>query len=212
MKKYLWLPMILAVRALWHWLSRSSPEGRRRSRRRDGRPRSRRLRPRSRRLRPRCRSRRLRLWFRRRFGYGIGFGFYGGYLYDPFWYGPGYGYYFANGRDRRPGRDGRRANGAHAGSRGGAAERPDQGAAPRCQCPRLVRWQSDHPHRHRGRIYHTPDLTAGSTPTYRIRAAWTVNGKEVVQEQVVPVAPGRGSVADFTRPYSEALPPPPGKE
>jgi uncharacterized protein (TIGR03000 family) len=59
------------------------------------------------------------------------------------------------------------------------------------------------------RIYHTPDLAAGATNTYRIRAAWLVNGKEVVQEQVVPVQAGRGSVVDFTRPASEGIAPPP---
>jgi uncharacterized protein (TIGR03000 family) len=61
------------------------------------------------------------------------------------------------------------------------------------------------------RLFHTPDLTPGTTSTYRIRAAWMVNGKEVVQEQVVPVQSGRGSVADFTRPPSEGIAPPPKK-
>lgn len=61
------------------------------------------------------------------------------------------------------------------------------------------------------RLYHTPDLAAGATNTYRIRAAWIVNGKEVVQEQVVPVQSGRGSVVDFTRPASEGIAPPPAK-
>jgi uncharacterized protein (TIGR03000 family) len=59
------------------------------------------------------------------------------------------------------------------------------------------------------RIYHTPDLATGATNTYRIRAAWLVNSKEVVQEQVVPVQAGRGSVVDFTRPASEGIAPPP---
>ncbi len=63
------------------------------------------------------------------------------------------------------------------------------------------------------RLFHTPDLTPGKTSTYRITAAWIVNGKEVRQEQVVPVQSGRGSVADFTRPPSEGIAPPPaGKE
>jgi uncharacterized protein (TIGR03000 family) len=59
------------------------------------------------------------------------------------------------------------------------------------------------------RLFHTPDLTPGATNTYRIRAAWMVNGKQVTQEQVVPVQSGRGSVADFTRPMSEGIAPPP---
>jgi uncharacterized protein (TIGR03000 family) len=62
------------------------------------------------------------------------------------------------------------------------------------------------------RLFHTPDLAPGATSNYRIRAAWTANGKEVVQELVVPVQSGRGSVADFTRPASERIaPPPPAK-
>jgi uncharacterized protein (TIGR03000 family) len=59
------------------------------------------------------------------------------------------------------------------------------------------------------RLYHTPDLAPGATNSYRIRASWVVNGKEMVQEQVVSVSPGRGSVVDFTRPVSEGVSPPP---
>ena len=63
------------------------------------------------------------------------------------------------------------------------------------------------------RLFHTPDLTPGTTSTYKIRAQWTANGKQVVQELVVPVQSGRGSLADFTRPPSEGIaPPPPAKE
>lgn len=59
------------------------------------------------------------------------------------------------------------------------------------------------------RVYHTPDLNPNANNSYRIRAQWTENGKQVVQEVVVPVQPGRGSVADFTRPPSEKIPAPP---
>ncbi|HZZ82529.1 MAG TPA: TIGR03000 domain-containing protein [Gemmataceae bacterium] len=61
------------------------------------------------------------------------------------------------------------------------------------------------------RHYHTPDLTPGATNTYRIRASWIANGREVVQELAVPVQPGRMSVADFTRPPTESVAPPPLK-
>lgn len=61
------------------------------------------------------------------------------------------------------------------------------------------------------RLFNTPSLTAGAH-SYRIRATWTQNGREVSQERTVPVMAGRLSVADFTRPPSEALPTPtPGK-
>ncbi len=59
------------------------------------------------------------------------------------------------------------------------------------------------------RLFHTPDLTPGATSNYRIRASWVANGKEVVQELIVPVQSGRGSVADFTRPMTERIAPPP---
>lgn len=62
------------------------------------------------------------------------------------------------------------------------------------------------------RLFHTPDLTAGYTYSYRVRASWIVNGKEQVQEQVIQVAPGRGVVVDFTQPVSEVLQPPPAKQ
>lgn len=61
------------------------------------------------------------------------------------------------------------------------------------------------------RLFHTPDLTPNVTSTYRIRATWLVNGKEITQERVVGVAAGRGSVADFTRPVSEPAPTPKAK-
>jgi uncharacterized protein (TIGR03000 family) len=62
------------------------------------------------------------------------------------------------------------------------------------------------------RVFHTPDLAPGATSNYRIRASWMANGKEVVQELIVPVQSGRGSVADFTRPPTERIaPPPPAK-
>jgi uncharacterized protein (TIGR03000 family) len=58
------------------------------------------------------------------------------------------------------------------------------------------------------RLFHTPTLTAGGTYSYRIRASWLQNGKEMVQEAVVPVSAGQTSTADFTRPASEGVPPP----
>src|ERR1019366_8671747 len=41
------------------------------------------------------------------------------------------------------------------------------------------------------RLYYTPDLTANVTNSYRIRATWLANGKEITQERVVGFAPGR---------------------
>lgn len=56
------------------------------------------------------------------------------------------------------------------------------------------------------RLFHTPPLTGEAS--YRIQARWMQGGKEVAQEVVVPVAPGRMSVADFTKTGSEPLPAP----
>jgi uncharacterized protein (TIGR03000 family) len=58
------------------------------------------------------------------------------------------------------------------------------------------------------RLFHTPALSPGGTYNYRIRAAWLQNGKEIVQEQVVPVTVGQTSAVDFTRPLSEPVPAP----
>lgn len=61
------------------------------------------------------------------------------------------------------------------------------------------------------RLYYTPDLSPSANNSYRIRATWTANGKEVTQERVAPVAPGRGTVVDFTRPAAEGVAPPANK-
>lgn len=57
------------------------------------------------------------------------------------------------------------------------------------------------------RLFHTPSLTGGSY-SYRIRASWIQNGKEMVQEAVANVTPGQTTTVDFTRPVSEAIPAP----
>jgi uncharacterized protein (TIGR03000 family) len=61
------------------------------------------------------------------------------------------------------------------------------------------------------RLFHTPSLVAGANNTYRIRAAWVENGKEMVQERAVLVAPNQSSVVDFTQPVSEGVGAPPAK-
>ena len=58
------------------------------------------------------------------------------------------------------------------------------------------------------RLFHTPTLSAGGTYSYRIRAAWTQNGKEMIQEQVASVTVGQTTVVDFTKPFSEPVPAP----
>jgi uncharacterized protein (TIGR03000 family) len=47
------------------------------------------------------------------------------------------------------------------------------------------------------RYFHTPVLTPGSSNTYRIRASWTEDGEEMIQERVVTVSPGATALADF---------------
>ena len=51
-------------------------------------------------------------------------------------------------------------------------------------------------------------LERGYNYSYRVSATWTENGKSVTEVRVVPVIPGRLSVADFTRPATEQLPAP----
>lgn len=60
----------------------------------------------------------------------------------------------------------------------------------------------------RDRVFYSPPLTADSGTSYRIRAAWLVQGKEMIQEQVVEVRPGYVSVVDFTRPVQDEGPEP----
>ena len=62
------------------------------------------------------------------------------------------------------------------------------------------------------RMFHTPPLAAGAKSSYRIRAVVRQNGKDIVLEQVVPVLPGQNITVDFTRPHSEGIAPPMGKE
>jgi uncharacterized protein (TIGR03000 family) len=56
------------------------------------------------------------------------------------------------------------------------------------------------------RLYHTPSLSGAGPYSYRIRATWMQNGKEVTQEIPAQVSPGQTSTVDFTRTPSEAVP------
>jgi len=56
------------------------------------------------------------------------------------------------------------------------------------------------------RLFHTPSLQAGVANTYRIRATWMQDGREMTQERVVSVTPGRMSMVDFTQAQSEQVP------
>jgi uncharacterized protein (TIGR03000 family) len=49
------------------------------------------------------------------------------------------------------------------------------------------------------RLFITPPLTVGVASSYRVRASFLQNGREVVQERVVTVAPGMTYVLDFTQ-------------
>lgn len=55
------------------------------------------------------------------------------------------------------------------------------------------------------RLFHTPSLQ-GTNNTYRVRASWTQDGREMTQERVVNVEPGRMSTVDFTQQSSDPLP------
>jgi uncharacterized protein (TIGR03000 family) len=55
------------------------------------------------------------------------------------------------------------------------------------------------------RLFHTPPLQ-GANNTYRIRATWMQGGREMTQERVVNVEPGRMATVDFNQQASERLP------
>ena len=132
-------------------------------------------------------------------GIGIG-GFYPayGYAYDPY-YAPRYAYYPPSVIVQQP-----------------APEAPVSNAASirvLVPDPDAKVWFDGNPTKQTGtdRFFHTPELLPGSTYSYRLRAEWMQKGQRMVQEQVVSVAPGRTSLADFTQPFSEEVPPPPAK-
>jgi uncharacterized protein (TIGR03000 family) len=55
------------------------------------------------------------------------------------------------------------------------------------------------------RLFHTPPLQ-GANNTYRVRATWMQSGREMTQERVVNVEPGRTATVDFNQQASERLP------
>jgi uncharacterized protein (TIGR03000 family) len=60
-------------------------------------------------------------------------------------------------------------------------------------------WFDGSPTRQTGtdRLFNTPELTMGSTYSYRIRATWMQGGHEVSQEKTVSVTPGQTTLVDF---------------
>jgi len=50
------------------------------------------------------------------------------------------------------------------------------------------------------RMYHTPALSNGGS--YRVKASWTDNGREMTKERSVAVTPGQMAVVDFTQAQS----------
>jgi len=59
------------------------------------------------------------------------------------------------------------------------------------------------------RIFQTPPLSNSATNSYRIRATWMQDGREMSRERVVNVIPGQMSVVDFNQADSQTTPPPP---
>ena len=57
------------------------------------------------------------------------------------------------------------------------------------------------------RWFHTSSLQSGANYSYKIRATWMENGREVNQERTVRVNPGQMTFVDFTKPAGEQLPP-----
>jgi uncharacterized protein (TIGR03000 family) len=50
------------------------------------------------------------------------------------------------------------------------------------------------------RLFETPALEPGATPTYTVTATWRQNGRPVTQTRTVKAVAGGTSVVDFTRP------------
>lgn len=49
------------------------------------------------------------------------------------------------------------------------------------------------------RWFYTPPLVLGAANSYRVQATFMLNGREVTQERVIQVMPGRTYVLDFTQ-------------
>ena len=60
-------------------------------------------------------------------------------------------------------------------------------------------WFEGHSTRTTGadRVYQSPPIASGNSYSYRIKAAWTEGGREVVQERTISVGPGQNAVLDF---------------
>jgi uncharacterized protein (TIGR03000 family) len=58
------------------------------------------------------------------------------------------------------------------------------------------------------RLYQTPVLELGSSYTYRLKATWMKDGKQVSQDRVIQVTPGQTTVVDLARAATERLPAP----
>jgi uncharacterized protein (TIGR03000 family) len=52
------------------------------------------------------------------------------------------------------------------------------------------------------RVYQSPPITSGTTYSYRVKAAWTEGGRQIVQERTVAVGAGQTAVLDFTQTLS----------
>jgi uncharacterized protein (TIGR03000 family) len=58
------------------------------------------------------------------------------------------------------------------------------------------------------RQFDTPPLEPGFKYFYTLKASWLQDGERITLERQVQVMPGQATVVDFTRPPSQANPPP----
>lgn len=56
------------------------------------------------------------------------------------------------------------------------------------------------------RWFYTPTLQANANNSYRVRASWMQNGREVVQERVVNVNPGQSVTVEFNQGVAQSSP------
>jgi len=75
--------------------------------------------------------------------------------------------------------------------------------------PQARVWLNGSPTQQTGtdRLFQTPPLDASTTNSYTVRAAWNQGGREMSQERIISVTPGRMATVDFTQQIAEPIRP-----
>jgi len=159
------------------------------------------------------------------YGNGYGNGYYGnGYLGNNYGYGRGYygsplnsgyssGYYYPGTTYAMPAYDSSYAPSYSQPAYSGTSTQTQQtNAQIRVLVPdaQAKVWFDGNPTQQTGteRWFYTPSLQSGANNTYRIRASWMLQGREVTQERVINVNPGQGVTVEFTQTEGSPVPQP----